>query len=330
MKAYKSERVGAIIVTRDRLKLLKDVIKALNGQSVPLSEIIVVDNSDQTSTKKFVQTLNRVQYIKLNKNVGGAGGFHIGMRVALFFSLDFFWLIDDDSFPQKDSLEKLIRAHRYFKNQKTTIGFLASKVVWTDGKIHKMNPCMPRRYDWAFDFSPDRPYVKVESSSFVSFLIPKNLVSKEGLPIFDFFIWFDDVEFSARISKKYDSYCILDSVVTHRTQKNQGADPRYIAKENVKKYACGIRNQVWCLLRSGRLGIFRAFYFLLRNYFLMRDEKVKFSLIAQIIFTGLSAFFVCFNKENITNEKLKSLIEFSNIDENKLYPGRTKTKNLFL
>ena len=57
----------------------------------------------------------------------------------------------------------------------------------------------------------------------VSLFIKAETVKELGLPIKDFFVWSDDWEFTSRISKKYNSYYVKDSVVIHKSNSNVGA-----------------------------------------------------------------------------------------------------------
>ena len=47
----------------------------------------------------------------LDRNRGGAGGFHEGLRLAVERGADLVWLMDDDGLPDPDCLDLLL-AHR--------------------------------------------------------------------------------------------------------------------------------------------------------------------------------------------------------------------------
>jgi GT2 family glycosyltransferase len=60
----------------------------------------------------------------------------------------------------------------------------------------------------------------LESTSFVSFFVKADVVKEVGLPIKEFFIWGDDLEYSQRISSRYDSFFVYDSQVVHAIKSN--------------------------------------------------------------------------------------------------------------
>ena len=72
-----------------------------------------------------------------------------------------------------------------------------------------------------FDLS-DYNMVKVKRATFVSVLFTTDVISKNGLPYKEYFIWGDDTEYTIRLSKKYPCYVALKSKVVHKRkiQKN--------------------------------------------------------------------------------------------------------------
>ena len=50
--------------------------------------------------------------LSVGENLGGAGGFHTGMRLALEAGYEWLWIMDDDSLAAPTALEKLLAADR--------------------------------------------------------------------------------------------------------------------------------------------------------------------------------------------------------------------------
>lgn len=83
--------------------------------------------------------LNRRQiffFHNTGSNLGGAGGFHYGMRWAVEANYDYLWVMDDDCFPKTDALEKLLSADSLLKG---VYGWMSSVALWTDGRECRMN-----------------------------------------------------------------------------------------------------------------------------------------------------------------------------------------------
>jgi GT2 family glycosyltransferase len=77
----------------------------------------------------------------------------------------------------------------------------------------------------------------IRSSSFVSMLISSDLVQRYGLPIADYFIWNDDVEYTARILRREFGVLVPQSVVVHKTAEKV-SEPGW-------KFYYGLRNSLW-------------------------------------------------------------------------------------
>ena len=96
--------------------------------------------------------------------------------------------------------------------------------------------------DWITGVQTHR-CVPVQTMAFVGVLFRREAVQAVGLPIKDFFIWVDDVEYTERIGASYSLYFVVDSKVLHKTPENLGAKQLPINEANLFKYLHGWRNQ---------------------------------------------------------------------------------------
>ena len=106
-------RITAVVVTFNRVALLQRLVKAL-GEVPELAEIVVVDNASTDGTAEWLAAADRtpvgpeVVARTLDRNRGGAGGFHEGLRLAVERGADLVWLMDDDGLPDPDCLATLL------------------------------------------------------------------------------------------------------------------------------------------------------------------------------------------------------------------------------
>jgi GT2 family glycosyltransferase len=102
----------------------------------------------------------------------------------------------------------------------------------------------------------------------VSVLISREAVNKCGLPIKEFFIWNDDVEYTQRIVKhNLVGGLVEKSVVVHKTPVNYKSDLFADSKANLWKYSYGMRNRLYIRrYQKGRASYLRN---ILKNYFVM-------------------------------------------------------------
>jgi GT2 family glycosyltransferase len=238
-------RVAAVVVTYNRRELLQECLAALSAQTRPLDEIVVIDNASTDGTDKTVTAeFPHITYVRMKENIGGAGGFHEGMKLAYRNQHDWIWMMDDDAVPYPDALETLLTASSLMDEK---VGFLCSQVVWTDGSPHGMNVPRPCG-NYSYNDQADKGLVRVAACSFVSIAVPREVVKAVGLPIKEFFIHGDDIEFTERISKQFPCYHVLRSKVVHKTNMNVGArDPI----DRLWRYFYMVRNTTYIHRRRG-------------------------------------------------------------------------------
>jgi GT2 family glycosyltransferase len=97
---------------------------------------------------------------------------------------------------------------------------------------------------WIESHAIDPRISRIAGSSFVSMLISRAAIERYGLPVKEFFIWFDDVEYSRRISTTLPGYLVTDSIAIHKTPENIDAlDFNLLDEKSLWKFKYGVRNQ---------------------------------------------------------------------------------------
>lgn len=110
----------ALVITHNRLKLLKRCLENIEKQSLKPDEILVIDNDSNDGTLEFLK--NNYNFIS-QKNEGSASGWHSGISYALKNNYEFIWMMDDDGYPALNSLELL------FSNLKNEFVSISSLVI---------------------------------------------------------------------------------------------------------------------------------------------------------------------------------------------------------
>lgn len=92
--------VIGVVVTHRRVEELALSLRTLSAQRRPLDQLIVVDNDADERVSELVaaQPISST-YLGSRRNLGGAGGFALGMLHALALGADWIWLADDDGRP---------------------------------------------------------------------------------------------------------------------------------------------------------------------------------------------------------------------------------------
>ncbi|NDR77682.1 glycosyltransferase family 2 protein [Fructilactobacillus sanfranciscensis] len=241
--------VALVMVTYNRLELLKGALETIFQQTTPVDGVFVINNHSTDGTEAYLATMTKdhpnLFFENLTENIGGAGGFNVGMKFAYQkHDYDFYWLMDDDTYPSETALAELLKADNEIEN----VGFLSSDVVWNNGSPVKMNVPV---VSTVWNDKVQNGLVGLKSGSFVSMLISKAALHKVGLPIKEFFIWGDDMEYSRRISKYFSAYFVSGSVVTHKTGANNGVDILSEKGDRIQRYYYDNRNQLYMAKKQG-------------------------------------------------------------------------------
>jgi GT2 family glycosyltransferase len=173
-----NERIAAVISTYNRKELLRSCIKSLLTQIRPPDAIIVVDGPSTDGTREMInKEFPQVSYIRIHEDIGGAGQFYIGIKIAYKKGYDWVWLMDDDvEVVKREGLKTLLKIAHELRSAGIPIGALIPLQL-VRGRLVQVGPL----------------------SIFVGGLISRDAISKAGFPRHDFFIYYDDVEYAFRI-----------------------------------------------------------------------------------------------------------------------------------
>jgi rhamnopyranosyl-N-acetylglucosaminyl-diphospho-decaprenol beta-1,3/1,4-galactofuranosyltransferase len=240
-------KIVALVITYNRLDLLKENLKATSTQTRMPDEIVVIDNGCTDGTTEWLEQQPYTTF-RFEENQGCSAGFAFGIKKAYELGADWIWLMDDDTIPQSETLERLEATLDRLGPHQQQVGYLSSKVLWTDGSIHSMNRCILHPENKGKSLFPalsDMGHSLIEYGTFLSMLLSAKAVEKVGLPFKDFFIWHDDIEYCHRINKAgLAGIYVPESTVVHATPRNYRNNVFKEPYGNAWKYKYGLRNQL--------------------------------------------------------------------------------------
>lgn len=262
-------KTSAVVVTYNRLEILKKNLDAIFNQTVPVNNIIVIDNLSTDGTSEYLQSLgSKIIHVRMTKKGGGAYGFNKGIKYFIEKTTDdFVWIMDDDTIPMVDTLEQLLKAAKSL----IKFGFLYSNVRWKDGSFSEPNH--PWKDGKPLQDSDGSQPIHLNEGNFVSLLMKRSIIESIGLPYKEFFIWQDDIEYTQRANGIEPGYWIPMAKVEHKTAINIAPSLLTIDKSRINRYFFDIRNALFT--RRAHKGIF--------SYILLLFIKMAKSF--QILFT---------------------------------------------
>jgi GT2 family glycosyltransferase len=196
--------IGIVVVTYNRLNQLKVILEHIKYQSYQYYQVFIIDNASTDGTreylKAFVRANNQFHYYRLKRNLGSAGGYHHGMKLAYNAGVDYIWGLEDDSLPEMNALYSLV----------SSLSEVDRKTCLTSYTMHTFG----RQFIYS-EYKYERLIPK-KQFGFASFFVPRSLIEDIGYPRKDLFMCFDDIDYSYKAHQAgYSIYMVRDSIVQH-------------------------------------------------------------------------------------------------------------------
>ena len=229
----RAETVAVVVVTFNRADLLGRMLDGLAAQTHRPDAVYVVDNASTDHTREVLERWHggdlSLEVTHSPDNLGGAGGFHLGIRRAYADGFDRIWLMDDDVVPAPDCLSVLM-AHDepcLMAVREDTTGRLVEKAAL---RFDLANPLTikPKTSMVETTFGtraamPER--VELQNVAFEGFMIRREVVDAIGLPDPSYFIFYDDVDFALRARRAgHHIWAIRDAVLVRQLDFDQQHD----------------------------------------------------------------------------------------------------------
>ncbi|WP_028653315.1 glycosyltransferase family 2 protein [Nocardioides halotolerans] len=232
------ETVAVVVVTYNRAALLTRMLAGLAALDRAPDAVIVVDNAstDHTATVLDGARLEHrgmpLQVIRPEENLGGAGGFHLGVEAAYEQGFDRIWLLDDDVVPAPDCLSVLLAVDDDLADCLMVVredlrGRLVEKAAL---KFDLRNPLRIKpktaMVETTFVTREAMPaLVELENVPFEGFMVRRRVVEAIGLPDPGFFIFYDDVDYALRARRAgFRIYAVRDAVLVRQLEFDQQHD----------------------------------------------------------------------------------------------------------
>ena len=196
----KSERVAAVVVARERVASLEALFTALDAQTRPPDELVVVDSDATPEVRALLDGVEAggARIVRLGENRGSAGGFAAGMNaVAGDGRSTLAWTLERRRrAPALDCLELLLRAYERVP-EAGAVGALScdpgGTLAWplnlADGarRVHTV-----AEVEAAVAAGSDAVWrLRARLASRLS--APVSVIQRVGVPSRELFMWYEDV-----------------------------------------------------------------------------------------------------------------------------------------
>lgn len=259
-----NKKIATVVVTYNRKTELLRNIKQQMSQEYPIKYIYIIDNCSKDGTQDFLQAAGilddvRIRYILLKENIGGAGGFELGLREAMKSDAEYFVLMDDDG---------------YFMNEKTLSNLVREIPAQPECMINSLVLCDEEKLSFGLndiatktecECRAENNLLKGEINPFNGTLVSRALVEKIGYPNGQFFIRGDEVDYIFR-AREVGAFLatIIDSLYYHPATA-QGDRKTIFGKvllndfDKPWKEYYGVRNSTYRLCKHSKRYAYRQY-----------------------------------------------------------------------
>jgi rhamnosyltransferase len=242
--------VIAVVVSYHPDRRLADELAALGAQ---VARIVVVDNGSPNEELAVLVTLGQAEVIRLGKNIGIGAAHNLGIARAREFGATHVMLMDQDSLPQADMVQKLLAAEQVLSRRGEKVGAVGP--VYDDPRLSKSWPFFRMsRFGVRGHECAGESYVACDFLISSGSLIPMRVIDAIGAMNEAYFLEHIDTEWSLRARfAGYSLYGVCDARMRH-----------HLGDDTVAVPITGTRVQVYRPYRH---------YYLFRNSLLLWRER---------------------------------------------------------
>lgn len=241
-------KVFIVILNYNGKEVIKKCLASVFKIDYPNFEVVIVDNNSMDGSFEIAKsTFSRASFIKNEENLGFSAGNNIGIRFAVERMADYVLILNPDTEVEKDFLKKLVEEGEknsqagilspvIFKGETREIWFSGGKIKWLRMKSkHEKDIKKKESYETEF-------------ISGCSMLIKAEVFKKNGLFDENFFLYWEDADFSIRARRAGFKNVVVSASWVYHSEESE--------KNN--------KNKIYWLVFSGLLFFKKNTPFLLR------------------------------------------------------------------
>ena len=285
-----SKKVAIILINWNSYDLTRDTLNSLRKVTYQDLDVIVVDNGSTDESGHRLETeFPEVVMLNSSLNTGFTGGNNIGFQYAIEQGYTYAMMLNNDVEVEPDFIEPLVYAldeNRRLGAVQPLIYFHHDKeVIWNAGSVRNSwtGEMLSLEYN-VRDVGHEQRWIRkhVDWLTGCAFLVRTDVLKEIGLLKEEYFMYFEDVDFSFRIRKLgyelgYEPSSVIYHIAGVSSKSKEKGPEGYL---NSQVHYLNARNRIWVLKRYTKrvfiptvllyqVGYVLAvsFYFILRGRF---------------------------------------------------------------
>jgi hypothetical protein len=192
-------------------------VRSLEKLTYQRFEIVIVDNaSTDSSGRQLAKTFPHLKVINTEYNGGYAYGNNVGIRFAMERRADFIFILNNDTIVSKNTLNILLAPF----HRNPTIGMTTCKIVYERTNKQYASAGSINRILCAILPLSEKEWNIEGSVSYIAgcaAMIRRSVFEKVGLLNEQYFMYFEDVEYSLRVAKHFTLVYTPNSTIYHKS-----------------------------------------------------------------------------------------------------------------
>ena len=209
-----------------------DSIRNLNSDNYM---ILLVDNASSSESREALQDYaekhsDKIVFFPLEVNRGYAAGNNVALRYAISQpDMEFCWILNNDTIVEKNALYWLMD---YMKKHKD-VGLCGSKLIysWDRNRVQGYGGKYRKWVSISETIQNENDIDKMDFVIGASVFVRKEFLEDVGLMCEDYFLYFEELDWTLRGACKYKISCEPRSIVYHKEGATIGANVKMKPKE---------------------------------------------------------------------------------------------------
>jgi len=222
----------------DDLRKCLDSVYKLN---YPNFEVVVIDNdSDDNSFEEARRRFRKFHFIKNSRNLGFSAGNNVAIKWVLEKMADYVFLLNNDAVIEKNTLKKLVRVMEQndkmgivspiiYKGKSKKVWFAGGKINWWKMRTeHKTRNIKRRVWNienkiWSMKYKTAVSNSEFYGTDYITgcaMLIKRDVFAEIGLLDEDFFLYYEDADFSWRARMAGFKLGVLPKTAVYHFEKS--------------------------------------------------------------------------------------------------------------
>lgn len=242
-----SSDVVVVICNYNNKNYLDNAIGTIKNSNYDGVDIVVVDNASTDGSSSFLTNQHPdVHLISLAENLGGAGGFHVGLKYAKKNKYPFVVLMDNDAAVDVNTIYEM----KAYLSKNSAVGLVGPAICKMDNSdyiqevgslISKASYCHEPLYPgFKYDYIKNMKPIRSDYLAACCVMTRLDVLDRIGFFDASYFIYWDDVDWCNRILKYgYSIYALPYLRCFHKCGASHDAVstlPRYYYWRNRLKY----------------------------------------------------------------------------------------------